>query len=149
MDMFVVKLLKPFDSNFMSNNCSRSHLTGKYSGTMMYMQYLVSSGGASSGSYVSLAKPNEHPQPYGPAYSFYYTANGDGFGGFGLRLDYLINTVIPQNSEAERYNDLKAISQILLNYEQWLMLDTYGAAPITEALLLTAGTGKLEFYDPQ
>lgn len=115
------------------NNCSRSHLTGKYSGTMIYMQYLVSSGGASSGSYVSLAKPNEHPQPYGPAYSFYYTANGDGFGGFGLRLDYLINTVIPQNSEAERYNDLKAISQILLNYEQWLMLDTYGAAPITEA----------------
>lgn len=115
------------------NNCSRSHLTGKYSGTMIYMQYLVPSGGASSGSYISLAKPNEHPEPYGPAYSFYYTANGDGFGGFGLRLDYLINTVIPQNSEAERYNDLKAISQILLDYEQWLMLDTYGAAPITEA----------------
>lgn len=115
------------------NNCSRSHLTGKYSGTMIYMQYLVSASGASSGSYVSLAKPNEHPQPYGPAYSSYYTANGDGYGGFGLRLDYLINTVIPQNSEAERYNDLKAIAQILLSYEQWLMLDTYGAAPITEA----------------
>ncbi len=115
------------------NNCSRGHLTGKYSGTMIYMQYLVPSGGASSGSYISLAKPNERPQPNGPAYSFYYNTNGDGYGGFGLRLDYLINTVIPQNSEAERYNDVKAISQILLNYEQWLLLDTYGAAPITEA----------------
>lgn len=108
------------------NNCSRGHLTGKYSGTMIYMQYLVSASGASSGSYVSLAKPNEHPQPNGPAYSYYYS-------NFGLRLDYLVNTVIPQNSEAERYNDLKAIAQILLNYEQWLLLDTYGAAPITEA----------------
>ena len=28
---------------------------------------------------------------------------------------------------------MKAISQILLNYEQWRVLDTYGAAPITEA----------------
>lgn len=115
------------------NNCSRAHLTGKYSGTMIYMQYLVSSSGASSGSYISLAKPNERPQPNGPAYNFYYNATGDGDGGFGLRLDYLINTVIPQSDEAERYNDLKAVSQILLNYEQWLLLDTYGAAPITEA----------------
>ncbi|MEY8687264.1 SusD/RagB family nutrient-binding outer membrane lipoprotein [Bacteroides sp. AN502(2024)] len=115
------------------NNCSRSHLTGKYSGTMIYMQYLVSSGGASAGSYISLAKQNERPQPYGPAYSFYYNANGDGFGGFGLRLDYLIHTVIPQDATPERYNDVKAVAQILLNYEQWLLLDTYGAAPITEA----------------
>lgn len=115
------------------NNCSRSHLTGKYSGTMTYMQYLVPAGGANSNSYISLSKPNERPEPYGPAYSFYYSANGDGDGGFGLRLDYLINTVIPQNIEAERYNDLKAISQILLSYEQWLLLDTYGAAPITQA----------------
>lgn len=108
------------------NNCSRGHLTGKYSGTMTYMQYLVSSSGASSGTYISLTKPNEHPEPNGPAYSYFYS-------NFGLRLDYLVNTVIPQNDEAERYNDVKAISQILLNYEQWLLLDTYGAAPITEA----------------
>lgn len=115
------------------NNCSRAHLTGKYSGTMIYMQYLVPSGGASSGSYIMLSKTNNRPEPYGPAYSFYYNVNGDGYGGFGLRLDYLINTVIPQNKDAERYNDVKAIAQILLSYEQWLMLDTYGAAPITEA----------------
>ena len=29
------------------NNCSRNHLTGKYHGTMIYMQYLVAAGGAS------------------------------------------------------------------------------------------------------
>ena len=36
------------------NNCSRSHLTAKYSGTMVYMQYLVSSGGPSDGYYITL-----------------------------------------------------------------------------------------------
>lgn len=129
------------------NNCSRSHLTGMYSGTMIYMQYLVSAGGPSSGSYISQAKPNEHPAPYGPAYDYYYNANGDGFGGFGLRLDYLINTVIPRNKEAERYNDVKAISQILLNYQQWLVLDTYGAAPITEAFRAQSGGIRTPRYD--
>ena len=80
-----------------------------------------------------MSKPNEHPEPYSPSYGFYYSANNDGFGGFGLRLTNIITSSIPQNQEAERFNDLKAISQILLNYEQWLILDTYGAAPITEA----------------
>lgn len=129
------------------NNCSRAHLTGKYSGTMIYMQYLVSSGGASSNSYIMLSKVNERPEPYAPAYSFYYNTNGDGYGGFGLRLDYLINTVIPQNKDAERYNDIKAISQILLNYEQWLMLDTYGAAPITEAFRAQSEDIRTPRYD--
>lgn len=108
------------------NNSSRAHLTGKYSGTMIYMQYLVSSGGASSDSYISLARPNERPEPYAPAYNDY-------FGTFGLRLDYLINTVIPTNEEAARYSDVAAVAQILLSYKQWQVLDTYGAAPITEA----------------
>lgn len=116
------------------NNCSRAHLTGKYSGTMIYMQYLVSTGGANAKSYITLSNINERPQPNGPAYSFYYNTNGDGYGGFGLRLDYLINTVIPSNAEAERYNNVKAIAQILLSHQQWLVLDTYGAAPITEGL---------------
>ena len=98
------------------DNCSRGHLTGKYSGTMIYMQYLVSASGPASGNYISTAKPNDHPQPSNPSYSYYYSVNGDGNGGFGLRLDYLINDVIPKNAEAERYNDVKAISQILLNY---------------------------------
>lgn len=129
------------------NNCSRSHLTGKYSGTMIYMQYLVPAGGASSGSYISLAKPNERPEPYGPAYSFYYNANGDGFGGFGLRLDYLINSVIPQNSEAGRYENIRNIARILLGYEQWLLLDTYGAAPITEAFRAQSDGIRTPRYD--
>lgn len=53
-------------------NQSRSHLTGKYGGVMIYMQYLVSASGPSAGYYVSPAKPNEHPQPYSPAYGDYY-----------------------------------------------------------------------------
>lgn len=123
------------------DNCSRSHLLGKYSGTMIYMQYIVSAGGPSGGNYVSPAKPNDHPQPNGPAYSYYYST-------FGLRLDYLINTVIPKDNDAERYNDLKAISQILLNYEQWRVLDTYGAAPITEAFRAQEGvrTPRYDLY---
>ncbi len=111
------------------NNNSRSHLTAKYSGVMIYMQYLVSAGGASSGYYVSPEKPNNHPEPYMPSYNDYYSGNG----AYGLRLDYLINTVIPKNDAPEKFNDVKAIAQILLNYEQWRVLDTYGAAPITEA----------------
>ncbi len=116
------------------NNCSRDYLTGKYSGVMTYMQYLVPTGGANASGYVSPAKPNSHPQPNMPQYSYYYSANGDGFGAFGLRLNYLINTVIPNADGAERYANVAAISQILLSYEQWQILDVYGAAPITEGL---------------
>ncbi|MDO4181182.1 MAG: SusD/RagB family nutrient-binding outer membrane lipoprotein [Bacteroidales bacterium] len=108
------------------NNSSRAHLTGKYSGTMILMQYLVSSGGASSGSYISPTKPNEHPAPSNLSYSYYYSS-------FGLYLDHLINSVIPNHEEAEHYADVKAISEILLTHQQWLILDCYGAAPITEA----------------
>lgn len=114
------------------NNCSRSHLTTKYSGTMTYMQYLVSASGPSSGSYITLTKQGR-TEPGNYAYSHYYQTITDGYGAFGLRLDYLINTVIPAQSEPQRYNNVLAISKILLNYEQWRMLDTYGAAPITEA----------------
>lgn len=121
-------------------NQSRSHLTGKYGGVMVYMQYLVSASGPSAGYYVSPAKPNEHPQPYSPAY-------GDYYGTYGLRLDNLINMVIPKKDNAERYADVKAISQILLNYEQWRMLDTYGAAPITEAFRAQSDGNQTPRYD--
>lgn len=121
-------------------NQSRSHLTGKYGGVMVYMQYLVSASGPAAGYYVSPAKPNEHPQPYSPAY-------GDYYGSYGLRLDNLINTVIPKKDDAERYADVKAISQILLNYEQWRVLDTYGAAPITEAFRAQSDGIRTPRYD--
>ena len=126
------------------NNNSRSHLTSKYSGVMIYMQYLVSASGASSNYYISEDKPNNHPEPYIPSYDDYYSGNGS----YGLRLDYLINTVIPGSDNPEKYNDLKAISQILLNYEQWRILDTFGAAPITEAFRATAGvrTPRYDLY---
>lgn len=126
------------------NNNSRSHLTGKYSGVMIYMQYLVSSGGPAQGYYISPDQPNNHPEPSSPAYNDYFSGNV----AYGLRLDYLINTVIPKNDNAEKYSDLKAIAQILLNYEQWRVLDTYGAAPITEAFRATEGirTPRYDLY---
>lgn len=108
------------------NNSSRAHLTGKYSGVMTYMQYLVPTGGASEGSYYDATKTNSHPSPYMPAYSDYYNT-------VGLRLDYLLKNVVPIQAQPERYADVAAISQILLNYKQWQVLDTYGAAPITDA----------------
>ena len=58
------------------NNSSRGHLTGKYSGVMSIMQYLVSSGGASNGIYINPGKPNEHPSPSMPYYSYYYSSFG-------------------------------------------------------------------------
>lgn len=128
------------------NNCSRAHLTGKYSGVMVYMQYLVSSGGASMKSYITPSNPNEHPQPSMQSYNSFYNKSGN-FGAFGLRLDYLVNTVIPSNAEAERYNDIKAISQILLSYQQWQVLDTYGAAPITEAFRAQSEDLRTPRYD--
>ena len=123
------------------NNCSRYHLTSLYGGSMTHMQYLVSDGGASSGSYIKKSADNVRTEPGNPAYSYYYST-------FGLRLDYLINTVIPGNAEAERYNDVKAISQILLNHQQWTVLDAFGAAPITEAFRVSEGirTPRYDLY---
>lgn len=123
------------------NNSSRGHLIGKYSGVMVYMQYLVGSSGASSGTYFLPSKTNSHPQPSMYAYSDYY-------GSVGLRLDYLIRTVIPaQGDQADRYSDVGAIAQILLNYKQWQMLDTYGAAPITEAFKAQSDNIRTPQYD--
>ncbi len=108
------------------NNSSRGHLTGKYSSAMRVMQYVVSSSGPAAGVYYQASNPNSHPSVTNYAYSDYY-------GSVGLRLDNLIKTTIPAQENPEQYNDVKAIAQILLSYKQWQMLDTYGAAPITEA----------------
>ena len=108
------------------NNCSRGHLTGLYSGTMIYMQYLVRDGGAEAGNYIDPTDQTSSTSPSNLAYSYYYST-------FGLRLDNLIKTAIPVQANPESYNDVKAIAQILLNHQQWLVLDCLGAAPITEA----------------
>ena len=123
------------------NNSSRAHLTGMYSGSMRLMQYLVSSGGATSGIYNNLENKTSRTSPSNQIYSNYY-------GSFGLRLDNLIHTLIPGTDNPERYNDIKAIAQILLNHQQWLILDAYGAAPITEAFRNSQGivTPKYDLY---
>ena len=123
------------------NNSSRAHLTGMYSGSMRLMQYLVSSSGASSGIYNNLENKTSRTSPSNQIYSNYYSS-------FGLRLDNLINTLIPGTDNPERYKDIKAIAQILLNHQQWLILDTYGAAPITEAFRNSQGivTPKYDLY---
>ena len=114
------------------NNSSRGHLTGKYSGVMSIMQYLVSSGGASNGIYINPGKPNEHPSPSNPSYSYYYSY-------FGLYLNHLVNEVVPNHAEAERYANIGAIGQLLLSHQQFLVLDCFGAAPITEAFKVGEG----------
>ena len=113
-------------------NRGRSHLTGKYSGVMSIMQYLVSSGGASNGNYINPNKPNEHPSPSTQAYNDYY-------GHTALYLNHLVNDVIPNHAEKERYADLQAIAQILYSHQQWSVLDIFGAAPITEAFKVAEG----------
>ena len=113
-------------------NRGRSHLTGKYSGVMSIMQYLVSSGGASNGIYINESKPNEHPSPSNQAYNDYHDYTG-------LYLNHLVNDVIPNHAEKERYADIQAIAQILLSHQQWSVLDCYGAAPINEAFKVGEG----------
>lgn len=110
------------------NNSSRMHLMGKYRGVMQLMQYVVSNDGAQEAIYVNTAK-EQRPDVYLPYYSDYFKT-------IGLRLRYLVNTVIPQSGEAEKYSDLAAIANILETYEAWQMFDAYGAAPYTEAFRL-------------
>ncbi len=121
------------------NNRSRGHLTGKYSGVMQYMQYIVSSGGASEGIYVTPSKSGR-PSPYLPYY-------GDYFGYIGLNLRYLVNTAIPLNPEKERYQNVAAIANILETYEAWLMFDVNGAAPYNEAFKNTSENITKPKYD--
>ena len=116
------------------NNCSRAHLTGMYSGSMRLMQYLVSSGGAASGIYNNLENENSRTSPSNQIYSYYYST-------FGLRLDNLVNDLIKNHERAEEYKDIQAIAQILLNHQQWMILDAYGAAPILEAFKQAEGAG--------
>ena len=120
------------------NNCSRGHLTGLYSGVMRYMQYVVSDGGPSN-IYIKLSDDASRTSPSNLAYSYYYST-------FGLRLDNLINTAIPTYSTPEKYENVKAIAQILLSHQQWTVLDCLGAAPITEAFKNAQGI-KTPQYD--
>ena len=122
------------------NNSSREHLLGKYRGVMQYMQYIVAEDGAQEGAYVNTAK-NTRPSPYTPYYRDYYAQ-------IGLRLKYLVNNVIPNNPEKDRYQHIVAIANILETYQAWLMFDVYGAAPYTEAFKINEGirTPKYELY---
>lgn len=120
------------------NNCSRAHLTAKYSGVMINMQYLVPTGGPTGDAYIMTSKATR-TEPYSPQYNTYYSSNGDGYGAFGLRLDNLINDVIPSRPNPDEYKEISAIAGILMAYEQWIILDTYGAAPITDAFKADEG----------
>ena len=125
------------------NDCGRPHLTGKYS-NMVKMQYLVGTGGASSGSYIRPTDNN--PTTFSiQSYTDYYNTNNNG-GAYGLRLNYLLSYVIPNQENPEQYKDLGAITKILLTYKQWQILDVYGAAPITEAFRVAEGN-KTPQYD--
>lgn len=117
------------------NNSSRAHLMNKYSGAMQAMQYTVYYNGAQSSVYYDPSE-NSRPSIYTPYYGDYYTQ-------IGLRLRYLVNTVIPAADNSERYQNLAAVATILETYEAWLMFDVNGAAPYNEAFkLATEGISK-------
>ena len=121
------------------NNVSREHLTGKYNGVMQYMQYIVFYDGAQEGTYVDASKAIK-PAPYLPYYNDYYNQ-------IGIRLRYLVNTVIPLNPDKDRYQNIAAIANILEAYEAWLMFDVYGAAPYHEAFKLPSEGIRTPKYD--
>lgn len=121
------------------NNNSRNHLLAKYSGVMQLMQYIVNYNGAQDGIYVNTKKITG-VAPYTPYY-------GDYFNNIGLKLRYLVNTVIPTVTEKDRYKDLAAIANILETYEAWLMFDVNGAAPYTEAFQLQTNNLRTPRYD--
>ncbi len=121
------------------NNNSRGHLMSKYSGVMQLMQYIVNYGGAQDGIYVNTSKATG-VSPFTPYYSDY-------FNNVGLKLRYLVNTVIPSVDNPDMYKDVAAIANILETYEAWLMFDVNGAAPYTEAFQLQTQNLRTPRYD--
>ncbi|OYD45426.1 hypothetical protein CHU00_12335 [Sphingobacterium cellulitidis] len=125
------------------NNSGRGDLMSKYSGVMQLMQYVVSNGGASEGIYANPTR-NDNPSPFLPYYNYYYNA-------YGNKLNYLITFVIPNRTDKDRYQNISSISKILQTYQAFLMFDTHGAAPYTEALSGLQGnnTPKYDMYEDQ
>lgn len=121
------------------NNSQRHHLLGKYSGVMQMMQYISRSSGAQSGIYVNPSS-DARPNPYTPYYDLYFSK-------IGLQLRYLVNTVIANNPEKERFQDIAAIANILETYQAWQVFDVYGAAPYTEGLKLASDNIRTPRYD--
>lgn len=121
------------------NNSQRHHLLGKYSGVMQMMQYISRSSGAQSGIYVNPSS-DARPNPYTPYYDLYFSK-------IGLQLRYLVNTVIADNPEKERFQDIAAIANILETYQAWQVFDVYGAAPYTEGLKLASDNIRTPRYD--
>lgn len=123
------------------NNASRADLMGKYSGVMSYMQYVVSSTGGNEGIYANPTRTT-NPEPYLPYYNYYYTR-------YGNKLKYLVDFVIPNRQDKERYVNIAAIARILQTYQAWLLFDTHGAAPYREALRGLEGnnTPKYDMFD--
>lgn len=123
------------------NNRDRTSLMSKYSGVMTLMQYVVRNGGGTEGAY---AKPTElsNPSPYLPYYDYYYSI-------YGNRLRYLTEVVIPERVDKDLYQDIAAISKILSTYQAFLVFDTHGAIPYSEALKGLEGiiTPKYDLYE--
>ncbi len=108
------------------NNASRGDLMSKYGGVMSLMQYIVPNSGGNENTYANTSKPN-NPAPYLPYYNYYYTK-------YGNKLKYLVDFVIPNRVDKERYINIGAIAKILQTYEAFLLFDTHGSAPYKEAL---------------
>lgn len=110
-------------------NSSRDHLIGLYGGALAQMQYLTSKSGVENNGHFVDPSDIAGRTVHSPAWGDYYNNRG-------RNLRETINE-IERRDEAERaqYKGLKAICQILEIYQAWLVAETHGAMPYTEAFL--------------
>jgi hypothetical protein len=121
--------------NYLKQN--RDDYTAKYATTMTYMQYLVADAATSEGLGAPYNNPNntsltDFRNPSYPLYGRFYEA-------YGRDLARVIQKIDGMTDETLRngYIELKAISQILLTYNAWRVVDVYGAMAYKEAFDLT------------
>lgn len=127
--------------NFM--NAARVNLLTKYSGVMTYMQYIVPANGQSGDKYIA---PNQ-TNGYGPNTMFY----DDYFSWRGRDLRLVMNEIdaIKEEGRKEKYQEIRAIAQIVEVYSAWTALDVTGAIPYSEAFFAKSQTNQILYpkYD--
>ena len=109
-------------------NSSRAHLTGLYGGAMAQMQYLTSKSGVEGNGHFVDPASIDGRSVYSPAWGDYYSR--------GRELREIMKEIerLPEAEEAT-YQGLKAICQIVEVYQAWLVAESHGAMPYTEAFL--------------
>lgn len=107
-------------------NSTRAHLTGLYGGAMAQMQYLTSKSGVDGNGHFVDPASIDGRSVYSPAWDDFYSRGRD--------LREVMNEIGRIDAaEQAQYQGLKAICQVLEVYQAWLVAETTGAMPYTEA----------------